>query len=51
MEEAHKANPNMTDTIFGTLGGKKWTIDLSPKYDIDNYLSFDDSEIKSDDPF
>jgi hypothetical protein len=45
MEEAHKANPRLRPIkSSGHGGGKKWTIDLSPKYDIDNYLSFEETE-------
>jgi len=52
MEEAHKANPRLRPiNSSGHGGGKKWTIDLSPKYDIDNYLSFNDSEIDTNEPF
>lgn len=50
MEEAHKANPRLRPIkSSGHGGGKKWTINLSPKYDIDNYLSFE--ETKTIDPF
>ena len=50
MEEAHKANPRLRPIkSSGHGGGKKWVIDLSPKYDIDNYLSFEETE--TGDPF